>query len=410
MSDVECEKFSRSISLYLDGRLDEAGERALREHLSKCPGCARTLAVLESAQNKARTGELVEPQPGYWDTFSSRVMEKIDAKKESPVGFGFRRLAAMIVPTPARRLRVAAGLVSIAAVIAVSVLYVEHRGGRVLPSGVSVPVEGAKGPGEAKDARTTHEVARMSNEQATPKEAGDALGKVEAGGAPPKSQTGLPEVAAKKELRPPSEANAPATAATEAMDVEKTAAAPHAPEKVAEGVEAKKTPEAARGEDQTTERTEKKGAEKTAATPLAAQAPPQTEAVAEKTIETTGVESFAAARKDTDLVSPAKSFVVGGTALQEITDKDTVIAEDELRTLIATWKTHIEKNLTDSLASVGYRQVASAYCLLARQTRDETVVLEGARVIKTYLERTEDPTVREFLTVKLAEIEALKKK
>jgi len=132
--------------------------------------------------------------------------------------------------------------------------------------------------------------------------------------------------------------------------------------------------------------------------------------VSEKTVESARAQAPATVRQGAKSAPVVQSYADGRTTLHKITDQDTLMGEDELRKLIAAWTVRIEENPPDSLASEGYQQVASAYCLLARQTRGEGVASEGARVIETYLDRAKSPAVREFLAAKLAEIQSLQKK
>jgi hypothetical protein len=422
VTDVKCEKYHKAISLYLDGRLDEAGERELRDHVWHCPRCAKMLAALESGEKSARATEATEPKPSYWDTFSSRVMEKIDAREEAPAGFGLKRLMGMIVPTPGHRLRVAAGLVSLAVVIAVGVLYVEHRGERVLPPGVSLPVEREKPGEEAREVAGVEQPARATEGVVEPKKTEDAARTLETGAAPRKIQTETARATGKKAAAPPSppsQANELVPAETKGKDEEKAPAV---------------YTEAVKSAEKTNEKTTESSTETSAEKPAVTQRPTQALAVGERTVEEQKGHPLAEARTRAELAPPMRFYVVDGTRLQRITDTDTLVGIDELRTLIATWKNYIEKNptdgsaprqegaqtllnaspgntrvRTDSLTNEGYRQVASAYCLLARQSRNADVVSEGARTIKTYLDRAEDPAVKEFLAAKLEELEKSRK-
>jgi len=387
VSDVACKKFEKSISLYLDGELDEKSVRALREHLSTCRRCAERLAALESAQKRARTAKAVEPHAEYWDTFSSRVMETIDVRTERPASSRLKTLMEMIAPTPGHRLRFAAGVASIALAFAAGVLYINRQGGPVLPSSVPIAVEESIGPVTAKDDSATQQQAMKIEEAPKPTET--PVAPVTAGaGARKEPEADAAKVAAKKEIPPLTRARETAKATTEKTESPAAADASQAPEQLAEG----------------------KDEEKTADSQPVTREALQPVTVSEKTVEATRAQAPATVRQGAKSAPVVQSYAVGGATLHKITEQDTLIGADALRKLIAAWTAHIEENPPDSLASEGYQQVASAYCLLARQTRDEGVVSEGAHVIETYLDRAKSPAVREFLAAKLVEIQSLQKK
>ena len=413
---MKCERFNKSISLYLDGRLGETDERALREHLSTCPRCADTLSALEAAQKAAKATRAAEPRAGYWDVFSGRVIERIDAEREIKARSPLRDFAAKILPAPGRRLSLAAGVASIALAIVVGVLYVDRQGGRVVPPGAQAPAEREEVPETARDTRIAEESREATVGEPKLQELTDVQKETDAGGAPAGTQTETPAVAAKKDASPTDAkkesslsggANEPRTVAIKSVSADKPAATPEAPAKPAEQTKADRSAETPVSVGGATELTQ---AEKSTETPRRAKREAETETIAPDKMERSRAVSFNAADKRAGVEPPMESYMVGGIALQKIADQDTLIAADELRALIATWKSHIEGNPTDSLNSEGYRQVAVAYCLLARQSGDEAVISEGAQVIKSYLDRVEDPDVKRFLAAKLEEIEGLREK
>ena len=417
---MKCDKFSKAISLYLDGRLDKAGETAFREHLSTCRRCAETLAALDSAQSAAKATTAAEPRPAYWDTFSNRVMERIEAEKERKARSPLRDLAVRILPAPGRRLRLAAGVASIALAIVVGVMYVDRQGDRVVPPGVPAPSDRQKVPEVAKDMRTAETSPEVAIGQRKQQEPTDALKEMEAGGVPGGTQAEAPAVAAKreeippagkKEPSPPADANEPLKVATQSVSADKQATTPQAPAKPAEETKADKTAEPSVAEIGAVERAPvQKAAESATDASRAAEKTTDTKTIAAEKMERSRVVSVTAFEMAAGGRPTVESYVVGGVTLQKITDNDSLLSADELRTLIASWKTHIEKNPTDTLNSEGYRQVATAYCLLAKKTGDEAVVSEGAQTIKSYLDRVEDPNVKEFLAARLEEIEGRRKK
>ncbi len=377
MSDVKCEKFIRSMSLHLDGRLGDTGERALREHLVSCKRCAERLAMLESAQSAARSSAAGEPRPGYWDDFSSRVMQRIDAGRESPAKSRWERLVAMFVPPRGRRLRVAAGLASIALAIAVGALYMEHQGERVIPPIARPPVDSHEGP---------------------------AIAAKEEPSLPPAEQK-FAESGAGKKPAPPAPSDKLAGAETKAGAMDKATSSPSAQDN---GVDQEKTESPPGAQVLAQESAKRDQAEPTAGSPQGAGRKPETETAArdrKDRIEPSISKTYDLAGKSAVVRSPEGSYSIGGAVLQRISDEDSLVSDDGLRSIIAAWKTHMEENPGDSLNNEGYRQVAIAYGLLARRPGNEGTAEEGARVIQEYLDRAQDPLVKEFLAAKLVEIE-----
>jgi hypothetical protein len=103
-------------------------------------------------------------------------------------------------------------------------------------------------------------------------------------------------------------------------------------------------------------------------------------------------------------------FVLNGAVVPRIAETDTSVPEDTLRLNIQRWKAYIEENPGDSLSLHGYEQVALAYYLLSRRTRDEAVMAEASRTVMEYIERAEDPAMREMLLDVLHKIEALRER
>jgi hypothetical protein len=234
-----------------------------------------------------------------------------------------------------------------------------------------------------------------------------------------------PEVAAKEAVSPPSGASEAGKevvertegekAAVKHTEGDKAAASPQArvqpaevtqAQKVADQAEIQQTTETAREEERKAATTER---DKAARSQPAAQEALRTATLSDRAVKAASPEAPAGGRFDAESAPAVRSYTVGGITLHEVTDQDTLMGEGDLNELIAAWTAHIEENPSDSLASDGCRQVATAYCLLAKKTRDGGVASEGARVIHTYLDRAKSPAVRDFLAAKLAEIQNLQK-
>jgi hypothetical protein len=88
---LRCEDFDELIYLLWDGRIDERKKEELEKHLSTCERCKEKLALLESIEKGAKGIKIKEPSQEYWDTFSSRVRERIIAQKEESFLFKFKK-------------------------------------------------------------------------------------------------------------------------------------------------------------------------------------------------------------------------------------------------------------------------------------------------------------------------------
>ena len=105
-----------------------------------------------------------------------------------------------------------------------------------------------------------------------------------------------------------------------------------------------------------------------------------------------------------------EQFDLNGTVVPGVAEADTSMSEDALRMHIQRWTAYIAHNPGDSLSLHGYEQVAIAYYLLSRLTRDEEVIIEGSRTVREYADRTDDPVLKSILLDKLQKINALRKK
>jgi anti-sigma factor RsiW len=379
---MNCEKSREYISLHVDGRLDSAGERALNEHLAVCRPCREALAALESAEKAVKAAGATVPRAGYWDTFSGRVMQRIGSEQERRGESRWAKWLPVVLPPEGRRLRFAAGVASIAVGVVAGVLFVSRQGDRVVPTVVQAPVEvenrAEKGENLLSEGQKgSEERAGASVEKKTPA---------------PSPKTEAPSLTAKtKDV-------SPATKTKEAPPAAKSENAPTgAPTRAAQAPK-EATPAAAESEVLDVAAT----AEPPREEKLAAPAP-------EKTSQPRAT-TFATADKRGSVAALERSQPVGGVSLQKIRDSDTSLTVEELRVHIAAWNTRIEASPADSLREDGYREVAAAYCVLAKQTGDKADIEEGARVIRTYLESSRGPATREFLAVKLQELQELRNK
>jgi hypothetical protein len=333
--------------------------------------------MLESAQSAARSSAPGEPGPAYWENFSNRVMQRIGAKSESPVMSRWDKLAAKFVPARGRRLGVAAGLASIALAIAVGALFIERQAERAIPPIARAPAESLEAPKIAAKELPTPPLQEERVE-------GSAAGKREA----------LPAAGDER---------VKATKETGAQDFA-TAPTPVRENRVVE----KQTESASEDKVVAQKNTDRDDEAPSAGSPPGATGTAGTESIAgdrQVQAQSSKMKTNHLAIQSTVARSPEGSFQIGGAVVQKISDEDSLVSDDSLRAVISAWQTQMKADPTDSLANEGYRQIAIAYGLLARRPGNEAAAAEGARVIRAFLDRAEDPLIKEFLAAKLVEIE-----
>jgi hypothetical protein len=384
---MNCEKTREYISLRVDGRLDAYGERLLEEHLASCPSCRKALAALESAEKAAKTSRAKEPRAGYWDTFSGRVMGRIESEEAQRNQAWWKRWVPVTLPPTGKRMRFAAGVASIAVAVVAGVLFVARLGDRAVPTAILAPVE-----------------REVPQELETPADKGkDMLAENEAS-PPAVAKTQAARTSEAKHEAPVTEKKEVASAGAEkdAMPPRATQGSPEAaPPQVAEAVKEETRQEKTRAtlENEAVDAASPADAEK--GEKLAAPAPERIAQPSAFSLETADKRGSVAT-----LHSPGPA---GGAGLRKISDSDTTLTVDGLRAHIAAWQARIDSAPADSLREEGYREVAAAFSLLAQRTQAEADIDEGARVVETYLAASKDPATREFLAAELKEIQALRR-
>ncbi len=351
---MKCEECDTLMYLSLDGRLDGEQEKRFREHLAGCTRCSEKLAFLDATEEKARAIEPEEPPREYWNTFSGRVISKIESGRERTPAFVLKKILGGIFSMPPAKLRIAAGVVSAAVVVVVAILYINQRGGDIVPPRM---------------------VEQTERQPATvpPTEEGDSG---ERGGK------GAPAELGKAEKKQRSEEVLPKEVFEEEKEKRAMAAAP-----VSEKDE---------------ERTERRDAR----IPAVGKTPDKTGAYLDKT---RGKPSMA---EETEALHMAaeEHFDLDGTVVPRISEADTLMPGSVLRTLVETWNSFIERNPRDALARRGYEQSATGYYLLARLGARDSDIAEGVERIEEYAGRTVDPALKNILLDKLQKIRALRKK
>ncbi len=407
---MRCEKFDKLIYLFLDGRLNQSETEELKKHLSECKRCQERLSFLESVEGRARKIEAEEPSQEYWDTFSSRVREKIIARKERSPVFGLKKAFENIFSFSPFKIKVAAGVVSVTLVFIVGKLYVDYRGQEILPSKTvtqteeqpqldimemekkeGFPVEQGR-----RKIRSISEKPEMKREPATTvQQEGKAI--------PPKREGVEKEALLKKEKitaqpKVAEEKTVPAYAPTlEDQTLAEPEKSPKEPivspdiKQIGAGVE-KEAEETLIGKMAGPERVTHKAEE-----------PPQEGKLEEILAPQVGFVGFRAPL-------PIAGYSVNGNSIPDLREADTLMHADTLIRVIQVWRAHIKKNPIDSLSKQGYLQIATAYYLLAKLSQDTTLISEGLKLMEEYLEQIKDPTVKDNLSNRIEKIKALRQR
>ena len=96
---MDCREYQMQISLFVDGELDEARVRALREHLALCPDCHRAFERVSALNGRVHSYRSLRPRPGLAQRVKDRVAaerNRADQRTSLPV-WSRVPLAAMIV-------------------------------------------------------------------------------------------------------------------------------------------------------------------------------------------------------------------------------------------------------------------------------------------------------------------------
>jgi len=406
---LKCERFDKLIHLLLDGRLKKHEESELRQHLSTCEDCAQKLALLKSMESAAKEISTEEPPKEYWDTFSSRVRERIVQREEKSFGFGLKKALQGILSFSPLKIKVAAGLISVVLVFIVGKLYVDYRGQEIVPRKESIQVQEQPRP-EALKATEKREVAQAE----------DRDGATQPPDEPKREKKAVDSKATEKMAPAPGE-----PVAGEEIPPEELGAltAPKITEDRGVSVPAPAVDVQALAEhegpsEQPSEETEATGAgmkgpaveRVTTETPspaVRAQEERDATAKAEQKPKDKGLDEVLSGQVsfvDRDRYAPDRNMV------RKMGEHDTLRQADELKRAIQIWKDYIKENPADSLTNQGYLQVATAYYLLAKLSQDTTVMSEGANLIKGYLDQAAEPELKEELSDILKKISALKEK
>lgn len=375
MSKLRCRRFDKLIYLFLDGRLNQREKRKLQEHLSQCKRCQERLSLLEAVEGGARKIEIKEPPQEYWESFSSRVREKILVRKERSPAVRFKKAMESILTFSPSKIKIAAGLVAAVLVFIIGKLYMDYWGGEMAPPApvmrtVEVPSLDTVGiekrgtfPTEERDKKIHFEKPEKRTKPTITDET--------------KEKTVPPERAREKRevlLKEKEIFLYPKVAEEEA---------PLSPIPITKYESIMETARPAKKESMSRETKSTGGGAKK----------PAGEVITAELVYRPS--------------STLDHYVVDKKPVPKIEANDTLMQMGELRRLIQVWEKYIEENPSDSLTNQGCLQVAVGYYLLGRLTQDTTDISAGARLIEEYLDQIKDPTIKAQLNDQLERIKAL---
>ena len=426
---MSCEKFDKLIYLFWDGRLKPGEEEELRAHLSECERCQEKLSFLELVEGRAKRIQPIEPPQEYWDTFSSRVREKIAARKEKSFAVRLKQAFENVLTFSPLKIKIAAGLVSILLVFIIGKLYVDYKGREIVPSAPMFrevePVSNLPVPKiEKKEVPSKEESKeKIPSLSVKPQKKGEPPAI-----SPPEGKT-IPEEKVGKLSEPlQKEIQIPPTAKVEE---EKTIPSEKVTSTYSKSDQKKEIlPPAPRVEPHAQAETQSLS-EQQAVIPEevkggAGVKPADREAESAKTsLPQSGAyktRDTAQERISKDVLatqvglvsSRAKSqgtfYSLNGNYIPEIQEADTLMQADTLTRLIQVWRAYIEKNPVDSLSLKGYLQLATAYYLLTKLGQDTTIVSQGLNFINDHIDQIKNPAIKVELNSRLEKIQTLLKK
>ncbi len=406
---MKCERFDKLIHLFLDGKLERDKERELKEHLFKCEKCAQKLALLKSMEGAAKRIEIEEPHQEYWDTFSSRVREKIMEREEESLAFRLKKALQDIFSFSPLKMKVAAGLVSVVLVFIVGKLYVDYRSQEIVPfrevirseEQPQLDVTKVAEKGEVSEAEDRDRAIRPLDEPKREAEFAEVKEAKKRAIVTEQPITGEGSTAEEMGIpAPPKVAEERGVSASAPAPTVQTLAEAEAPSK------------------QLSEVTEATGAGIKDETKgkKAIEMPVPVKGVGKKEGISGKAEQERETREMRDILSAQYGFVARGSYMvnenmvPKMGQDDTLRQADELKRAIQIWRDYIKENPTDSLVNQGYLQVAMAYYLLAKLSQDTTVISEGKKLIETYLEQIAEPALKKKLSDRLEKTKELREK
>jgi hypothetical protein len=423
---LRCEEFDELIYLFRDGELDQSKKEELKKHLLTCNRCKEKLALLESIEKRAKGIKIKEPSQEYWDTFSSRVRERILAQKEGAFSFKLKKVFEDIFTFSPLKIKIAAGVVSVVFVFIVGKLYMDYRGKEIMPSKIMTEEtkkptpyseKGPTSPIELKEKAESKESAIPQGEETEkkgmilpPKEETkpmeDLTSEAERKGEKTPTQVGLQ----KMEVPPEEKAQKIEKPAPPAQELKKAPASKIMPEEETKI-------DVLKSKDITSAvRTSPTGAgAKVKGETLHMVIPPEykvmdVEGVTSKETTKTVEGKTLSVTLERAVETPGVSnyYLLEGEKIPQMREEDTLLQKDTLINIIERWNRYIEENPKDSLANEGYLQVAIGYYLLSKLTLDQSVISKGIELLEKYEKQTTDQKIKEELNKKLKELKALK--
>jgi len=396
---LKCEDFDKLIHLYFDGELDAGKSKEMEEHLLTCQNCAAKLQELKKLEESAKGVKLPEFSPEYWRTFAERVRNEIILRRRKSFWTRLKTGWESFFFYSPVKLRIAAGIASILLVFIIGKLYWDYKG-EELERIRSERVEKALIPQTQKKVEALAPVFRESLQVAEQKEettfTGSKISPVEEKTVqvPTPSESAISSIGEKREEKAKQAGEGISSEHKKAITV--TAERPIIEKGVTANLRTVTQAEMAMKPPSLPETT------------IYVQKLPEEKRIG----ATTTLRATTAAKKDEGLY-PAENvryYKVDTEWVRALTEKDTLVEADTLKKVISTWKEFFEKKPVSEWAPVGFSQIKIVYQLFYLKTRDQSVLQEGIELLDKYKSPLIDQKIKEELTQKVAELEALKKK
>ncbi len=335
------------------------------------------------------------------------MREKILTRQEETPGFSLKRALEGIFSFSPLKVKLAAGVISVVLVFVIGKLYVDYRGEQIIPSKKVAEVQeppkldiaetelGEKSPApEKKEEKKTvldkpgtgKGAAADRHQEVVPSKKGEEDKAIAERGREAPSFPPVTE-----------EAAAPVPAA---QAVQIPMPAEGEPEKQAVVSESKP---AGAGADKEAEKKRTKIASVEDLGSMVVR-----DSLQERELRETLAPQVGFLRDQTP--SQTASYTLDGSSTPKVGEADTIIQADSLRRVIRVWEAFIQEHPADSLSQEAYSQIATSYYLLAKASQDTSVISEASKLIGQYINQVRDSAVKDDLSRKLKQIQALRRK
>ena len=396
---MKCEDFDKLVHLYFDGELDAGKSKEIEEHLLTCQNCAAKLQELKKLEESAKSIRMPELSPDYWKTFAERVRNEIILRRRKSIWARLKSGWESFFFYSPVKLRIAAGIASVLLVFIVGKLYWDYRGKELEKirsekmEKVLIPQTQQKVEALAPAVKESLQVAEQKEETTF---TGSKMSPVEEKivQVPTPSESAISSIGEKGEEKAKQIGEGTNSEHKKAITV--TAERPVIEKGVTANLRTVTQAEMAMKPPSLPE------------TILYVQKSPE-----DKRIRTTSgipVSPRISIGDKSQPIEILRFYRLDNNWVRALTEKDTLVEADTLKKVISCWKEYFEKKPVSEWAPEGFSQIIIGYQLLFLKTRDQSALQEGIELLDKYKTSVTDQKIKEELSQKIAELEALKKK